>query len=383
MGARCGRQVLSGGGGNGERMLTEDDLALVRQRLRDAAQHSNLRAAAAAEADQAKLASAELLKVTGKRDAVTCAAAIETLLWFGLALGEPPRPGGDRPDDCAVGSAVKEISLGQYGDALDCADLLGFDFGSAMAEAGIEDEAKASAALAAVRAVDAERDAERTGAIDTLSVRSEDSLSSSASTADTATPAQSPLRRGAIAAPRGAPPLNRFDTGGLSDAGSEDSHEAQASQTEQGGEAADEQRPRADDASGARRSSRAAKPTRKWKEAEEPLLKWEKEQRTKSKPPPPSRGGRAAGGKRRADAADTYDTESNASSCAADADAWAQSAKSPAKFVVSAHSIFSPMGPADLSIDGLFDDDTGSEPAAVHKSKRRHVGTSSTVGLAF
>ena len=120
-------------GAAGERKLTNEDLALVRAQLRAAAHSSNLRAIQAAEAEQRELsnelatsqeqrAAAKTTSSTGTAastggagaspnksgggkkmsrksaiidsilppsDATTCAAAIETLLWFGLALGDP------------------------------------------------------------------------------------------------------------------------------------------------------------------------------------------------------------------------------------------------------------------------------------------------------
>ena len=102
----------------GGRTLTNEDLRLVHAQLRAAAHSSNLRAMAAAEADQREMggiaatgASAtatasgapkggkvarkgRTLVVEPPSDATTCAAAIETLLWFGLALGEPSRKSG-------------------------------------------------------------------------------------------------------------------------------------------------------------------------------------------------------------------------------------------------------------------------------------------------
>jgi len=91
----------------GSRTLCEADLALVRAQLRAAAQSSTRLTQDLAEAQEELLAETAQDIETAVRnqmgsccavspkargaDPGTCAAAIETLLWFGLALGEPPR----------------------------------------------------------------------------------------------------------------------------------------------------------------------------------------------------------------------------------------------------------------------------------------------------
>ena len=85
----------------GSRTLCEADLALVRAQLRAAAQSSSHLTQDLAEAQEELLAETAQDIETAVRKQLgshanlpkraACAAAIETQLWFGLALGEPPR----------------------------------------------------------------------------------------------------------------------------------------------------------------------------------------------------------------------------------------------------------------------------------------------------
>ena len=98
---------------DGRRTLCDSDLMLVRAQLRAAAQSSNTHADFLAEAQEELLAETAKDSATGGlsdedglgdvsivgignvhgagEKGVVSGAAIETLLWFGLALGEPPR----------------------------------------------------------------------------------------------------------------------------------------------------------------------------------------------------------------------------------------------------------------------------------------------------
>lgn len=88
---------------DGSRTLCEADLALVRAQLRAAAQsssfnidpeaHEDILAETAQDIEVAVLSQLGCARQTSKRsaDPSACSAAIETLLWFGLALGESPR----------------------------------------------------------------------------------------------------------------------------------------------------------------------------------------------------------------------------------------------------------------------------------------------------
>lgn len=114
----------------GGRKLTDNDLALVHAQLRAAAYSSNMRALAAEEAQQQEIAqqAAEAgrkkasTKRSGKGDdsvsPTACAAAIETLLWFGLALGESDKgfqgpEGGSELDAVAMGAAAMALAPGK------------------------------------------------------------------------------------------------------------------------------------------------------------------------------------------------------------------------------------------------------------------------------
>jgi len=157
-----GGLILDDGSGTaaGRRVLREADLTVVRSKLRAAAYSSNLRVAAEERLagglqPEPPLALGGMAPPRGKKlkapspsDTPTCAAAIETLLWFGLALGEnSSRTGGSEGKNKCRGS----ISLSECcGGALDDFNL---DCTQAMLEAGLTDEISADEALAAVRAI--------------------------------------------------------------------------------------------------------------------------------------------------------------------------------------------------------------------------------------
>jgi len=136
------------------RTLTETDLRLVHAQLRTAAHASNLRAAVAREAEQRELgdltaATGEVKKETNADGKPNHAAAMETLVWFGLALGEqPPRTS----DTKAAGSSSLEVEqmskcFEEYERALDApagdevivGSLGGWDWMAAMADAGLRE----------------------------------------------------------------------------------------------------------------------------------------------------------------------------------------------------------------------------------------------------
>lgn len=153
-------QILDDGSGTaaGRRVLREADLTLVRSKLRAAAYSSNLRVAAEEQLagglrPEQSLTLSGMAPPRGNKskapspsDLSTCAAAIETLLWFGLALGEnSSRSGGSEGKTKCRGS----IPLSECGGL----DDFNLDCAQAMFEAGLTDETAADEALAAVRAV--------------------------------------------------------------------------------------------------------------------------------------------------------------------------------------------------------------------------------------
>jgi len=145
------------GGAGSRRVLRDADLAMVRSRIRAAAYSSNLRVAAEEGGGRAGAGEPPLgfdgpapqgRGAAKHTDPSTCAAAIETLLWFGLALGENGSRSADGKGKKSKQGAVPlaELCGGALDDfALDCAQ--------AMREAGLTDEAAANEALAAVTAL--------------------------------------------------------------------------------------------------------------------------------------------------------------------------------------------------------------------------------------
>ena len=101
-----GRGLSEDEGGISSHNLSEADLALVRAQLRAIATQtpgareteggvssSQALAAAAEEIEAAvlqQMGGGEVSSSQGSTEQGVCAAAIETCLWFGLALGEPP-----------------------------------------------------------------------------------------------------------------------------------------------------------------------------------------------------------------------------------------------------------------------------------------------------
>jgi len=168
------------------RVLAQSDLELVQKQLRAAAFSSNQRAVAATAAEHAEMAAevaAEMddidmpdtlrkgqpSAVSGS-DASTCSAAIETLLWFGLALGEAPKrhdgPRRPRRRTRTAEQMLLEMELDSssavLADDVSTADSceFAFDWGLAMREVGLSDAQQAEEALLAVRALEvAEADA--------------------------------------------------------------------------------------------------------------------------------------------------------------------------------------------------------------------------------
>jgi len=161
---------------DGSRTLCEADLALVRAQLRAAAQSSNLHADYLAEAQEELLAETahELPQLKGGAAAAqaaaterpadthgTCAAAMETLLWFGLALGEPPRSNqqaeiieqqqvqlerhqqeqAQRQAQLAAAGADEPLEMQALADLHEAfGSTVEFDWEQAASEAGLSDE---------------------------------------------------------------------------------------------------------------------------------------------------------------------------------------------------------------------------------------------------
>jgi len=123
---------------------------MVRSKLRAAAYSSNLRVAAEEQAagarpeppiafDAMSLPRGKTVKARSASDPSTCAAAIETLLWFGLALGENSK------------GRTASVPLSELGSCA-LADFQ-IDCAQAMLEAGLTDADAADEMLAAVRAL--------------------------------------------------------------------------------------------------------------------------------------------------------------------------------------------------------------------------------------
>lgn len=160
--------------------LGNADLAMVRARLRAAAASSNLPSELPADfavelgdilnpKPISQTISQRKRNLLDSSDPSTCAAAIETLLWFGLALGETPRARqardgklgkGKRPFARGLGIQRRVHPQGSLAHDLsdaECGDVgeLEFDWAQAVHAAGLSDENEAMEALEAVRALEA------------------------------------------------------------------------------------------------------------------------------------------------------------------------------------------------------------------------------------
>lgn len=167
--------------------LGNADLAMVRARLRAAAASSNLPSELPADfavelgdilnpKPITQTISQRKRNLLDSSDPSTCAAAIETLLWFGLALGETPRARqardgklgkGKRPFARGLGMQRRVHPQGSLEGSLahnlsnlsdaECGDVgeLEFDWAQAVHAAGLSDENEAMEALEAVRALEA------------------------------------------------------------------------------------------------------------------------------------------------------------------------------------------------------------------------------------
>lgn len=168
------------------RVLAQSDLELVQKQLRAAAFSSNKKAVAATAAEHAEMAAevaAEMDDIElpdslhqghGHASAVSgedghkCTAAIETLLWFGLALGEAPKrhdgPRRQRRHSRTAEQLLLQRELGSHHTDPDSplADEceFSFDWEFAIREIGLSDAREAEEALQAVRAVEAAEAAE-------------------------------------------------------------------------------------------------------------------------------------------------------------------------------------------------------------------------------
>jgi len=170
----------------GVRILGQSDLEAVQKQLRAAAISSNQRANSAAAVDD--LSPAELAAevaseldgiqlpvaplggsdgALGDSDPSTCSAAIETLLWFGLALGEKPQRKGGKKGAKARARKAEEMLMQldlessfsspastAASDPDDPCEFT-FEWEGAIREAGLVTEQEAEEALRAVRALEA------------------------------------------------------------------------------------------------------------------------------------------------------------------------------------------------------------------------------------
>lgn len=295
-GGKDGKLVLGEGtaAGNGElHMLGDADLAMVRARLRAAAASSNLRTIAPSELTtdfaeeldfnlQPKSKAQRKRGIPGSSDPSTCAAAIETLLWFGLALGETPRARearngklggrGKRPFARGLGMQKRSSPMGMAHDLKDTmitsasCEQLELDWEQAVHAAGLSDENEAMEALQAVRALEAAEAEQNSKQVAAVREREEHGCAAF----EVAERMKS----------KGKSSGEGFDS--LSEAGSDDSAKSENGSTStmstcdlSGDENTEQALP--DESSPARRSRRFLKPSRQWA-AESPLIKWEKEQ---------------------------------------------------------------------------------------------------------
>jgi len=275
----------------------EADLGLVHARLRAAAHSSNLRAAASADTLEVSREAEALLRSAKPRkraqqDSDSCAAAVETHLWFGLALGDADGAAAAAPASDA--ERKRPVSRGLADWTL--------DWSAAMSEAGLSDEFEAKEALEAlevvqvadeaVRALSMEADAEEAAAEAAEAAREAAAAELEAATQQAArlegtypADAADEARR----APGHAAADDRFDS--QSEAGSDDSVptlsaeiDAEAANgADSGDEAANDASDGADGAT--RRSRRAPKKPREWTSLQPaPLLKLEKLKKQKPLP---------------------------------------------------------------------------------------------------
>jgi len=278
----------------------DEDLGAVHARLRAAAHSSNLRAAALVdELDVSREAEAMLRGAKPRKRASesgprACAAAMETHLWFGLALGETAASG-------STTSTQRPLSRSASGE-------WALDWCAAMSEAGLSDETEAKEALEALEAVEAdEAQAAETHAdaaeaeveVDTVITPVHEFVKQEfvgAAGADE-------TRRSACHAPGQAASDDRFESGsdgGQSESGSDYSFALASAEaamdaaaviacgdaaTESGDETARASAPTENEDAqlGTRRSSRALKKPREWTSLQTaPLLKLEKLKKGKS-----------------------------------------------------------------------------------------------------
>jgi hypothetical protein len=305
-------------------VLREADLTVVRSKLRAAAYSSNLRVAAEEQLAGGQWPEPPIelggmppprgkkSKASSPSDSSTCAAAIETLLWFGLALGEnSSRTGGSDGQNNKCRGLISLSDCG--GGALDDFNL---DCAQAMLEAGLTDEIAADEALAAVRAIQ-----ESKGVVPKLETAS--SLEHSSTLGTRLAPLSAP-----VAAPD-APGAARPSVGSISAVHSLQRFISSSTDSTVDGECYsdfdDEMVPDAAELDAytdfevsanspnrktnspvstaaadspdrkSRRSGRSLRPPqRAWSDAGTPMLKWEKEQQEKSAAGPTSSKRRAA-----------------------------------------------------------------------------------------
>ena len=221
-------------------------------------------------------------------DATTCAAAVETLLWFGHALGESSRGGKGRGGKgrgggrgMAFDAAASANEFDAPGAGADVLSLDSWDWVAAMEEAGLQDLPPIDAAPASAAPEPAdEPEAELPRALEGNTGERFESDASSESTPSERAPSESTPSRSGEGEDDGGASSTEGSTSKCDDA------ERPASSDD------DEQRARprdhylsprrtAPDGHATRRSraGRTMKPSRSLLSAmEEPLLKWEKEQ---------------------------------------------------------------------------------------------------------
>ena len=266
-------------------MLGNADLAMVRARLRAAAASSNLPSELPADfavelgdilnpKPISQTISQRKRNLLDSSDPSTCAAAIETLLWFGLALGETPRARqarhgklgkGKRPFARGLGMQRRVHPQGSLAHDLsdtECGDVgeLEFDWAQAVYAAGLSDENEAMEALEAVRALEAAQAEQNSKEHDKDAVREREAQGCAAFEVAERMKSSGKFGKSGTSGPNGG---EGFDS--LSEAGSDDFAKSENGSTStmstcdlSGDETAEP-----DEATPARRTRRNAKPS-KW-----------------------------------------------------------------------------------------------------------------------
>jgi len=287
-GGKDGKLILGEGTGAADSempTLGNADLAMVRARLRAAAASSNLPSELPADfavelgdilnpKPISQTISQRKRNLLDSSDPSTCAAAIETLLWFGLALGETPRARqardgklgkGKRPFARGLGIQRRVHPQGSLAHDLsdaECGDVgeLEFDWAQAVHAAGLSDENEAMEALEAVRALEAAQAEQNSKEHDKDAVREREEHGCAAFEVAERMKSSGKFGKSGTSGPNGG---EGFDS--LSEAGSDDFAKSENGSTStmstcdlSGDETAEP-----DEATPARRTRRNAKPS-KW-----------------------------------------------------------------------------------------------------------------------